>query len=89
MPLGGAEIVIVVLWLFLLFGAKKFPAIGRSLGLGMRELKESITDGDEDKERSKNIDITVPARTESDTSSRTRTESSPPGATTDAERVSR
>ncbi len=79
MPLGGAEIVIVVLLLFLLFGAKKFPEIGRSLGLGMRELKESITDGDEEKERSKNIDITVPARTESST----------PGATTDTERVSR
>ena len=80
MPLGGAEIVIVVLLLFLLFGAKKFPEIGRSLGLGMRELKESITDRDEEKEASKNIDITVPAA---------RRESSTRGASTDAERVSR
>jgi sec-independent protein translocase protein TatA len=30
----------------LLFGAKRLPVIGRSLGSGMREFKESVTSAD-------------------------------------------
>jgi len=45
MPLGGAEIVIVVLLIFLFFGVKRFPEMGRSLGRGMREFKDAIGGG--------------------------------------------
>jgi sec-independent protein translocase protein TatA len=37
------HIAILVLVILLLFGPKKLPEIGRSLGGGMREFKDSIT----------------------------------------------
>jgi sec-independent protein translocase protein TatA len=37
------HIAILVLLLLLVFGAKRLPEIGRSLGSGMREFKSSIT----------------------------------------------
>ncbi len=33
----------------LLFGAKRLPEIGRSLGTGMREFKDSVTPGNENR----------------------------------------
>lgn len=39
-PTPIALIVVVIL---LLFGAKRLPEMGRSLGLGLREFKDSIT----------------------------------------------
>jgi sec-independent protein translocase protein TatA len=44
------HIVILLLIALLLFGAKRLPEIGRSLGHGMREFKDSIS-GDHDDER--------------------------------------
>jgi sec-independent protein translocase protein TatA len=58
MPLGGAEIVILVLLIFLLFGAKRFPEMGRSLGRGMREFKDAIGGGNDD-EPSDRIDVST------------------------------
>jgi len=37
------HIVFLVVILLLVFGAKRLPEIGRSLGSGMREFKESVT----------------------------------------------
>ncbi len=37
------HIIFIVLILLLLFGAKRLPEIGRSLGTGMREFKQSVT----------------------------------------------
>jgi sec-independent protein translocase protein TatA len=37
------HIAILVVLLLLVFGAKRLPEIGRSLGSGMREFKQSIT----------------------------------------------
>jgi sec-independent protein translocase protein TatA len=41
--IGTMEIVGLLLLALLLFGAKRLPEIGRSLGTGMREFKESVT----------------------------------------------
>src|SRR5215469_5266866 len=38
------HIVFLVVILLLVFGAKRLPEIGRSLGSGMREFKDSISD---------------------------------------------
>ena len=58
MPLGigPLELAIVLLILIVIFGPKRLPGLGRSLGSGMREFKESITgsgksDDDEDDKR--------------------------------------
>jgi sec-independent protein translocase protein TatA len=37
------HIVFLVVILLLVFGAKRLPEIGRSLGTGMREFKQSVT----------------------------------------------
>jgi sec-independent protein translocase protein TatA len=41
--IGTGEIVLLLLVALLLFGAKRLPEIGRSLGTGMREFKDSVT----------------------------------------------
>lgn len=41
--IGAGEIVLLLLIALLLFGAKRLPEIGRSLGSGMREFKDSVT----------------------------------------------
>ena len=45
MPFGVSiwEILILLLVLLLIFGAKRLPEMGRSLGKGMREFKDSVT----------------------------------------------
>jgi sec-independent protein translocase protein TatA len=46
---GGAELLIVLAILLLFFGAKRLPDLGRSFGIGMKELrKEAARSGDED-----------------------------------------
>ena len=51
MPFGVNvwEILILLLVALLLFGPKRLPEMGRSLGKGLREFKDSISgkDGDE------------------------------------------
>jgi sec-independent protein translocase protein TatA len=37
------HIAILLLVLMLLFGAKRLPELGRSLGTGLRNFKESVT----------------------------------------------
>ena len=45
MPFGISiwELMILLLVLLLVFGAKRLPEMGRSLGKGMREFKEGVT----------------------------------------------
>jgi sec-independent protein translocase protein TatA len=46
--IGVWEILILLLVALLVFGPKRLPEMGRSLGRGMREFKDSITGKDED-----------------------------------------
>ena len=48
--MGGVELLILLgILLFLFFGPKRLPALGRSLGIGMREFRrEAARSGDED-----------------------------------------
>ena len=41
--IGTGEIILLLLLALLLFGAKRLPEIGRSLGTGMKEFKDSVT----------------------------------------------
>jgi sec-independent protein translocase protein TatA len=40
---GPWEIILLLLLALLLFGAKRLPEIGRSMGQGMREFKDSVS----------------------------------------------
>jgi sec-independent protein translocase protein TatA len=42
--IGIWEILILVVVLLLLFGSKRLPQMGRSLGHGLREFKDSVSD---------------------------------------------
>ncbi|MGZ4383227.1 MAG: twin-arginine translocase TatA/TatE family subunit [Gaiellaceae bacterium] len=45
--IGVSGVIIVLIAALLLFGAKRLPEIGRSLGSGMREFRDAITGRDE------------------------------------------
>ncbi len=41
--IGLPEIIIVLVIVLVIFGPKRLPDLGRSLGSGMREFKDSVT----------------------------------------------
>ena len=41
--IGMPELIVLAIVLLLIFGPKRLPEMGRSMGHGMREFKESIT----------------------------------------------
>jgi sec-independent protein translocase protein TatA len=41
--IGPPELLIVLVIVLLIFGPKRLPGLGRSLGSGMREFRDSIT----------------------------------------------
>jgi TatA/E family protein of Tat protein translocase len=45
--IGTGELVILLVVLLLVFGAKRLPEMGRSLGKGMREFKEGVAGAQE------------------------------------------
>ena len=44
------ELIVVLVIALIVFGPKKLPDLGRSLGTGMREFKNSVTSGGEREE---------------------------------------
>jgi len=46
-PLGIPELVIILLIIMMIFGARRLPEIGSSLGRGIRTFKSAITGEDE------------------------------------------
>ncbi len=42
MPMGGVELLIILAIILLLFGAKRVPQLGRSMGQGFKEFKEGF-----------------------------------------------
>jgi sec-independent protein translocase protein TatA len=46
--IGPLELAIVLVIVLLIFGPKRLPGLGRQLGTGMREFKESITGKNKD-----------------------------------------
>ena len=58
--IGPTELIIVLVIVLLIFGPKRLPGLGRSLGSGMKEFKDSVTgkhdrdlDEDDDDDRKK------------------------------------
>jgi sec-independent protein translocase protein TatA len=48
--IGLPELIILLIVLLLIFGPKRLPEMGRSLGKGMREFKDSVTGNDKNDE---------------------------------------
>jgi sec-independent protein translocase protein TatA len=49
--IGPLEIAIVLIIVLIIFGPKRLPELGQSMGRGIREFKNSVT-GDKDKDSS-------------------------------------
>jgi len=56
--IGWQGVLIILLVLLVIFGPKRLPEMGRSLGRGIREFKDSIT-GNDDEEPEK-VELTPP-----------------------------
>ena len=58
MPFGIGiwELLILLLVLLLVFGPKRLPEMGRQLGKGMREFKESVSGSGKDDEDDHTVD---------------------------------
>jgi sec-independent protein translocase protein TatA len=50
--LGPMEMVLILLILVLLFGAKKLPQLGEGIGKALKNFKKSVNDPIEDKDSS-------------------------------------
>ncbi len=49
--LGLPELLIILLIVIIIFGASKLPQLGKGLGQGMRNFKDSIKDGTSDENK--------------------------------------
>jgi len=56
--IGGPEILIVLVVVMFLFGAKKLPELARSIGASAKEFKKGVEDG-ADEDESSSEDTTV------------------------------
>ena len=45
---GGPELIIVIIVIVVLFGASRLPAMGRNLGVGIKEFKKGIGEATRD-----------------------------------------
>ena len=46
--LGPTELIIILLIVILLFGAKKIPEIGKGLGKGIKDFKTAMKEGEDE-----------------------------------------
>ena len=74
--IGWQGALVIILVLLLVFGPKRLQEMGRSLGRGMREFKDSIT-GDDNEAEAEKVELTppaTPAPVAQDTATRTESE---------------
>jgi sec-independent protein translocase protein TatA len=55
---GPLEIIVILVIVLIVFGPKRLPDLGRSLGRGMREFKDSVTGKDKDELPESSADTT-------------------------------
>ena len=59
--IGPLELIIVLGIVLLIFGPKRLPSLGRQLGAGMREFKDSITRKHDEDDEDDDGDVKPPA----------------------------
>ena len=69
--IGPWELAILLVVVLLIFGPKRLPEMGKSLGKGMREFKDSIT-GKDDEKKDEKVALPPAAVAASDTAARDR-----------------
>jgi len=51
-PVGPTELLLIVLIFVIIFGARRLPELGKSLGEGIKNFKKSITSRDKENDSS-------------------------------------
>jgi sec-independent protein translocase protein TatA len=59
--LGAPEIIIILVIALLVLGPKKLPEVGRSVGRGMREFKDSLAGNDPPEDERPALKVADPA----------------------------
>jgi sec-independent protein translocase protein TatA len=59
--IGIPELLIVLVIVLVIFGPKRLPSMGRSLGAGMREFKDSISGKSKDEDDEDKAELTTAA----------------------------
>lgn len=49
-PVGPTELLLIVLIIIIIFGARKLPELGKSLGEGIKNFRKSITSKEKENE---------------------------------------
>jgi sec-independent protein translocase protein TatA len=62
--IGPLEIIVVLIIALVVFGPKRLPELGSSLGRGIREFRDTVT-GDKSDDKVKELDHPTPAATSS------------------------
>jgi sec-independent protein translocase protein TatA len=57
------DLIVVLVIVLLIFGPKRLPGLGKQLGTGLREFKESITGENKDEEQASRPEITAATST--------------------------
>ncbi|MET0513267.1 MAG: twin-arginine translocase TatA/TatE family subunit [Thermoleophilaceae bacterium] len=68
---GPLEIVIILVIVLIIFGPKRLPDLGRSMGRGMREFKDSVTGKDKDELTESSAEVPEPGTTTTTTTKTT------------------
>jgi len=53
-PVGPTELLVILLILVVIFGAKRLPELGKSLGEGIKNFRKSISPKEKEKEDDSN-----------------------------------
>ncbi len=48
--IGPTELIVILLLALIVFGPKRLPEMGRSLGKGMRDFKKAVSGADEERD---------------------------------------
>jgi sec-independent protein translocase protein TatA len=51
-PVGPAELLVIALLIVIIFGARRLPELGKSLGEGIKNFKKSIRGKDDEEDKS-------------------------------------
>ncbi len=50
-PVGPTELILIILIIVIIFGARKLPELGKSLGEGIKNFRKSITSKEKENEK--------------------------------------
>jgi sec-independent protein translocase protein TatA len=76
----STDLIIVLVIVLLIFGPKRLPGLGRQLGQGMREFKDSITGNSKDDEAESRPELTSASASTPERASAQRESASPGSA---------